>query len=147
MITDGTIDIDAPPELVWEVFSAVEAWPSWTPSVTRLVALDGPELALGRRFQLDQPRMPRLVWEVTELTAGRSWTWAQRSPGGTTLASHLLTPLRAGSTRVDQRIDQRGPVGTLVGVAMRRTTRRYLDEEATGLRDRCEALHRGAPTA
>jgi hypothetical protein len=79
------------------------------------------------------------VWEVTEVDPGVSWTWRQQSPGGTTFASHVLEPIGEGRTLVRQRIDQRGPVGLLVGVLMRRTTRRYLQLEAEGLKARCGA--------
>ena len=88
MITDGGVEIEAPAGVVWDVFSDVERWPEWTASVTRLVALDGPGLAVGKRFEIKQPRMPKLVWEITELTPGSSWTWVQRSPGGMTVARH-----------------------------------------------------------
>ena len=70
MITDSSVDIDAPASLVWDVFSDVERWPEWTASVTRLVALDGPGIAVGKRFEIKQPRMPKLVWEVTEVVPG-----------------------------------------------------------------------------
>ena len=86
MITDDAISIDAPPTLVWRVFSDVERWPDWTASVTSLKALDGPGLAVGKRFEIKQPRLPKLVWEVTALDEGTSWTWEQRSPGGRTIA-------------------------------------------------------------
>ena len=130
MITDSGVDIDAPATVVWDVFSDVERWPEWTDSVTSLVALDGPGLAVGKRFEIKQPRMPKLVWEVTDVAPGKSWTWVQRSPGGLTVASHDVTAISANRTRVRQQIDQRGPVGALVGLLMRRMTRRYLELES-----------------
>ena len=141
MITDSGVDIDAPATVVWDVFSDVEHWPEWTDSVTSLVALDGPGLAVGRRFEIKQPRMPKLVWEVTDLAPGKSWTWVQRSPGGLTTASHDVTALSESRTRVRQQLDQRGPVGAVVGLLMRRMTRRYLELESQGLKGRSEHLH------
>ena len=141
MITDSGIDIDAPANVVWDVFSDVERWPEWTDSVTSLVALDGPGIGVGKRFAIKQPRMPKLVWEVTDVEPGRSWTWVQRSPGGLTKASHDIEALSDRRARVRQQIDQGGPVGALVGLLMRRMTRRYLDLEAAGLKARSERLH------
>lgn len=142
MITDCAIEIDAPAGVVWDVFSDVQRWPEWTASVTGLVALDRPELAVGRRFELKQPRMPKLVWAVTELSPGSGWSWEQRSPGGLTVARHDVTAMADGRTQVRQQIVQRGPIGVAVGVLMRRMTRRYLDLEAAGLKARSEQLHR-----
>jgi uncharacterized membrane protein len=141
MITECGVDIDAPATVVWDVFSDVERWPEWTASVTGLVALDGPGLAVGKRFEIKQPRMPKLVWEVTEVSPGSAWTWVQRSPGGLTVASHDVAAVADGHTRVGQQIDQRGPVGALVGLLMRRMTRRYLELEAAGLKARSEQFH------
>jgi uncharacterized membrane protein len=140
MITESGVSIDAPVSLVWEVFSDVERWPEWTASVTSLVALDGPGLAVGKRFEIKQPRLPKLVWEVTDVVPGESWSWVQRSPGGTTSALHSLTPATEGRTLVRQELDQRGPIGALVGRLMLRTTRRYLEMEAQGLKGRSEQL-------
>lgn len=140
MITESSVQIDAPASLVWDVFSDVERWPEWTASVTRLVALDGPGLAVGKRFEIKQPKLPKLVWKVTDVAPGVSWSWAQRSPGGSTSAYHTLTPIGDGRTLVRQGIDQQGPVGALVGWLMRRTTRRYLEMEAQGLKRRSEQL-------
>jgi hypothetical protein len=145
MITDASIEIDAPAAVVWDVFADVERWPTWTASVTTLRGLDGSELELGRRFEIQQPKMPRLAWEVTDLDPGRGWTWTVRSTGATTVAVHELVPLEDGRTCVRQRIDQRGALGTVVGVLLRRLTRRYLDLEGEGLKATSEARHRGAP--
>ena len=93
MISESSVVIDAPTSLVWDVFSDVERWPERTASVTNLVALDGPGLAIGMRFQIKQPKLPKLVWKVTAAAPGVSWTWAQHSSGGSTVAHHALTSM------------------------------------------------------
>jgi uncharacterized membrane protein len=143
MITESSIEIDAPAAVVWSTFADVEHWPEWTASVTRVTALDGSGLEVGRRFRIRQPRFPELVWQVTALEPGASWTWRQRSPGGSASASHEVVPLGADRTLVRQRIDQRGPLGALVGVLTRRLTRRYLALEAEGLAARSSERARG----
>src|SRR5262245_14840958 len=134
MITEASIEIDAPAAVVWDTFVDVEQWPEMTASVTTLEGVDGPEVADGRRFRIKQPRLPRVTWTVTELTPGRSWTWQSKTPGNTTAATHEVSSLGEGRTLVRQRIDQRGIGGVLVGFLMRRTTRRYLDMEGEGLK-------------
>lgn len=147
MITTADIEIDAPASTVWDAYADVERWPEWTASVRRVVPLGGPGIDVGKRFEIDQPRMPRLVWEVTEVEPGASWTWVQRSPGGTTIATHEVVPLSAERTLARLGVDQRGPIGLAVGVLARRMTRRYLDLEARGLKATSERRRRDAPTA
>ncbi|MEA3056371.1 MAG: hypothetical protein QOD30_1803 [Actinomycetota bacterium] len=142
MILDSSVEIDAAPAAVWAVFADVERWSEWTASVTSLRGLDGSELAVGRRFAIKQPRLPRLVWEVTAIDPGRSWTWRQHSPGSTTLATHDVLATDDGRTLVRQRLDQRGVLGALVGRLMQRTSRRYLELEAQGLKARSETAAR-----
>ncbi|PEG40278.1 polyketide cyclase [Mycolicibacterium agri] len=139
MFTGCSIEIGAPANLVWDVFSDVERWPEWTASVTTLKALDGPGLTVGKRFEIKQPRLPKLVWKVTQLDEGKSWTWEQRSPGGRTIAVHEVVP-DGDKTLVRQRLDQQGLLGELVARLMRGTTKRYLDLEAKGLKARSEQL-------
>jgi uncharacterized membrane protein len=140
MISESSVQIDAPTSLVWDVFTDVERWPDWTASVTNLVALDGPGLAVGKRFQIKQPKLPTMVWEVTDVAPGVSWTWVQHSSGGSTFAHHALTPMDVDRTLVRQALDQRGLVGAIIGRLMLRTTRRYLEMEAHGLKVRSEQL-------
>jgi uncharacterized protein YndB with AHSA1/START domain len=142
MITRMEKEIAAPADLVWQVFSDVERWPEWTASVTKLTALDGPELRPGARFEIRQPRFPKLVWTVTEVDPGSSWTWVTRSPGATTTATHHVRAAGPDRTVVEQVLDQAGPLGGLVGRLMAGTTRRYLEMEADGLKARSEALRR-----
>ncbi len=142
MITEDGIEIDAPPQLVWDVFSDVERWPEWTASVTSLVGLDGPALAVGKRFAIKQPGLQKLVWKVTEIDPGSSWTWVQRSPGVLVTASHWVIGQPRGRTLVRQRLDQRGVLGALVGRLMLKKTKRFLELEAHGLKARSEQLSR-----
>jgi uncharacterized membrane protein len=136
MITDNSIEIDASALSVWDVFVEVERWPEWTASVQRIVPLDGAGIEVGNRFQIKQPRLPNLTWEVTEVEPGVSWTWSQRSLGATTFASHEVVPRGTERTLVRQCIQRQGPVGFVVGVLMWRLTKRYLDLEGRGLKAR-----------
>jgi uncharacterized membrane protein len=142
MLNEDSIEIDAPPQLVWEVFSDVEHWPDWTASVTSLAGLDGSALAVGRRFAIKQPGMQRLVWQVTDIEPGASWTWVQRSPGVNVVAGHYVTAGPDGGTLVRQQLDQGGVLGALVGRLMLKKTRRFLAQEAQGLKARSEQLGR-----
>lgn len=147
MITETSIEIDAPAATVWDVYTAVEGWPRWTESVTEVTALDGADLEVGRRYAIAQPKFPKLEWEVTSVEPGQGWTWQQRSPGGTTVAHHVIEPLGDGRTKVTQGVDQRGPIGVVVGVLARGLTRRYLDMESKGLKAAAEAAHRSGAQA
>jgi len=146
MITDSSIEIDAPARRVWDVFVDVEHWSTWTASIDAIRALDGPGIEVGKRVEIRQPHFPKLVWEVTDVEPGTSWTWRQRSLGAETRATHEVVGQGPERTLVRQRIEQRGPLGVVVGLLTRRLTRRYLDLEARGLKARSE--HRAdAPRA
>jgi uncharacterized membrane protein len=142
MVVEDSVAIDAPAQLVWEVFSDVESWPEWTASVTSLVARDVAGLAIGKRFAIKQPGMSKLVWKVSEIDPGSSWTWVQRSPGVRVSARHWVIPQPGGRTLVRQQLDQRGVLGALVGRLMVKKTKRFLELEAQGLKARSEQLSR-----
>jgi uncharacterized membrane protein len=146
MIVQSSIEIEAPAAAVWDVYTDVERWAEWTASIERIVALDGPGIEVGKRFEIKQPRLPKVVWQVTAVEPGVGWTWRQRSPGATSIADHRVVDGGAGSTVVHQRIEQRGPVGAVIGRLMRRTTERYLNLEGQGLRARV-AQHLGRDAA
>ena len=135
---ESSAEIDAPPATVWAVYCDVAHWSEWTASVEHAVALDGPELMVGARFAIKQPRLPKLVWEVTAVDPGRSWTWQNRSIGTTTVGWHDVTEMAHGRTRARQGIEQRGLLAPLFGALTSRLTERYLDMEAVGLKARSE---------
>ena len=131
-------DVAAPPDVVWDVLVDVERWPEWTDSVTSVRRLDDGPLAVGSRAELSQPRVPKGTCTVTALDPGRAFTWEQRQPGSTVVASHECAPSPDGGTRVVLRVVMRGAVGGVVGLLYRRLTQRYLALEAAGLKERAE---------
>ena len=61
------VSIDASTEAVWEILSDVERWYEWTPSIKSILLLDPKPLHLGSTALIEQPRLPRAKWQVTEI--------------------------------------------------------------------------------
>lgn len=144
MRKDITVDISAPPEVVWAVISDVESWPEWTASVTSVRRLSSEPLQVGSRVRIKQPRLPATVWTVSDLVEGEQFTWTADSPGVRTSASHRVVG-RADGSQAMLWIDQGGLLGSVVGLLYGGLTRRYLQMEAAGLKQRSEesaAQHR-----
>lgn len=129
--------IDAPPERVWAIFTALEGWPDWTNSVTSATRLDPAPLAVGRRVRIKQPKLPTTVWTLTEYAEGTGWTWVATGPGARTTATHTVEP-HGGGTKVCLLLRQEGPLGTLVGKLTAGLTDRYLAMECEGLKSAAE---------
>ena len=137
---EATIDVAAPARQVFDVYADVERWPEWTASVTSIERLDEGPLRVGSRARVRQPRLPVAVWEVTELVPGERFTWVARGPGIVTTGIHIARDTdRAGVSEVTAALEQRGPLGPVLGFFTSRLTRRYLDTEVRGMKDRCEA--------
>ena len=137
MRVEVTVDISAPPEVVWAVLSDVESWPEWTASITS-VRLSSPHpLQVGSRVRIKQPRLPATVWTVSDLVGGERFTWTSTSFGVHTRASHRVVRTAKGS-RATLSIDQAGALGRLVGRLYGGLTRRYVEMEAAGLKQRSE---------
>lgn len=137
---EKTIDVAASAEHVFGVYINVERWPEWTESVTSVERLDDGPLQVGSRVRMKQPRLPAAVWEVTELTPERSFTWVARGPGIVTTASHVITPTdQDDRVTVTATLDQAGPLGPLLGLLTKRMTNQYIETEVRGLKARCES--------
>jgi hypothetical protein len=98
---------------------------------------DGP-LRPGSRAKIRQPRIPETEYVVTELAPGRSFTWVATAPGVRTTARHDIEPLPGDGTRVRLSVTQSGWLGSFMAHFYRTLTERYLADEASGLKARCE---------
>ena len=127
-----SVDIDAPPDVVWAVMSDGERWHEWTASVTSVRRLDKGPLRIGSRALIRQPRFPPAVWKVTALEPGRSFIWRSGMPLHVGLRRALGraagAPARArrcGST-------YEGVLARLMGRLTRGITNRYLTWKRAG---------------
>jgi hypothetical protein len=130
--------IDASAEDIWGVLVDVERWPEWTPSVTRLEKLDAGPLRPGQRVRIEQPKLPKLTWRVTDVTHEQSFTWSTESLGLRTVGRHEVVETPSGR-EIRLTVDQRGALAPLVHLLTGRRTRRYMEQEAEGLKRRSEA--------
>ena len=138
---EATIHVAAPADRVFGVYSDVEHWPDWTPSVTSVERLDQGPLLVGSRARVRQPRLPVAVWEVTDVVPGRSFTWVAHGPGIVSTGKHEVVPARGegGDVQVTASLEQAGLLGPLVGLLTKRLTDRYLQMELRGLKAHCES--------
>jgi hypothetical protein len=86
-----------------------------------------------------QPRLPTVVWRITDWQPGAGFTWvAERSPVPTR-ADHRIDPDGPDRSTVRLAFEQSGPLAPAVGLIAGRLTRRYIGMEAEGLRQRSES--------
>jgi uncharacterized membrane protein len=136
-----SVDISAPPDIVWAVMSDVERWHEWTASIRRVSLLGHRPLAVGERALVRQPKLPPAVWKVTILEPGRRFVWRSGGPLMRVYGHHSVEPI-PGGTRATLQLHYEGPLGNLLARMTRRISERYLGYEAAGLKQRSEAFAR-----
>lgn len=135
---EQAIDIAAPPEDVWSVLVDVEAWPTWTASMTS-VQLETPgPLRLGSVAKVRQPRLAPTTFTVTEYDDGRSFAWSTGNRLLTTVGDHRVEPAPDGS-HVTLTLRQEGPLAGVVGALYKGLIDRYIRMEAEGLKRESES--------
>lgn len=134
-----SVTINAPAERVWSELIDLEHWPLATPSVTNVERLDAGAFRLGSRARIKQPKLPPLVWTVTEFEAQKQFTWQTPSVGVTTIGKHELKPGPDQTTIVTLSIERRGVLAPLVDLMTASLTSKYVQLEAAGLKRVSEA--------
>jgi|SRR5580765_1356635 uncharacterized membrane protein len=132
-----SIDINAPPQIVWTIWSDIERWSEWTASITKIQKLAPGPLAVGLRACVRQPKLPVAIWRVTQVEENRRFIWFSTSPGAHVTGIHTIGPCGDGS-RATMTLDFAGPLALLFGWLTRSLTQRYLQLEADGLKARSE---------
>lgn len=132
-----SLSIEAPASRVWAVVSGLASWPDLTPSINSLVAVGDWGIIPGNKFLIDQPKLRRAVWTVTDVRPGRFFAWESGGAGVRTRGTHEVTEGPGGAV-VTLTIEQRGLLGPVVGALAGSLTERYLELEAAGFKERSE---------
>lgn len=96
-------------------------------------------MTVGSKFRIQQPRLKSAIWTVTEVQTGRFFVWESKSPGIRVVAEHEIKPLSQGCKAV-LRIKFDGLLGFVARWFLGRLTRRYMELESNGLKERSESM-------
>ena len=132
-----SITINASQEAVWKVLSDVAHWHAWTPTVTKVEVLNTPELKLGNRYKVIQPKLQPAEWTVTELNTS-NFTWESKAPGMHMVAEHFVKPINTNQSEVTLTFAFNGWLGNLIGKMYGKMTSEYIQTEARSLKKNVE---------
>lgn len=129
--------IDAPPEAVWALATAVTDWPTYMPTVRSVERLDDGPLRLGSSARIKQPGQPRAVWTVTRFEPGRTFTWESPRRGHAFAGTHTVTSDGTGSLNT-LGLELTGPLAPVLGRLLAPLMRRVLRTENACFKARAE---------
>ena len=136
---EKSIEIDASQQRVWDVLSALEAWPERIDTVDSVELLTPAPITKGSRVRLRQPKLPDGTWDITVWDAPAFFEWTQKEGGTTIVAGHRVEALGAGRARLTLTIDMRGLLIPIIGRFYRDLTNLYMDLEAKGMKRAAES--------
>jgi len=136
---DIAVDINAPPDRVWEVMTDIDRWHEWTDSVSSIKRLNNGPFAEGTLVLIKQPKFPPALWKITEIVPEKSFTWTSSGPGFHSVASHRIEKV-LNATRVTLSLEYQGLLGGAFGKMTGAITERYMAMEAAGLKKRSEGV-------
>ena len=110
---EKSVVIQVPVEKVWEAYVGLDGWLQWNHHMREVKLLEGAPLDVGKRARITLKTGISSEWEVTELTPGKSFTWASQVVPGLRLDfAHGVLPADGGARAV-LRIQSSGPVAAL----------------------------------
>ena len=92
-----SIDIEAPPERIWDLLTNAADFPRWNSTVTRITG----KIDAGEKLALEVPAAPGRTFKpkVTELEAGRRMVWSDgMAPMFKGVRTFTLAPRGDGTT-------------------------------------------------
>lgn len=142
-LVTATIDIPAPPEVVWDLVMDPERLGEWVTIHRRLLHADAGVPSVG--FRMDQRIHMRGVtlevdWRLAECEPGTRALWEGRGPARSRARTeYRLSPARAG-TRFDYHNEFHAPLGPLGAIVSRALVGGMPEREARRSLERLRAL-------
>ncbi|HET7555212.1 MAG TPA: SRPBCC domain-containing protein [Gaiellaceae bacterium] len=133
-----SIEVAAPPEVVWDVLTGFADWPKWNPDV-KSMSFDGP-LEPGSRFRW-KSGPGTIVSTLEEVDPPRRVRWRGRTMSIAALHEYRLEP-RDGGTRVETEETFSGLLARLMRGSLQKTLDRALEQGLEQLK--AEAERRGS---
>jgi uncharacterized protein YndB with AHSA1/START domain len=133
-----TVEIAASPAEVWAVTTDVEAWPTWNPAMAAVRRQDTGPIRTGSSAIVIQPKLRPATWTVREARRGECFVWDTAGPAYVVTARHEIAPVGEGSS-LRLQVRMTGPLSPLVWLVTGSVVRKYVDLEAQGIKQRCEA--------
>ncbi len=93
---EDTIAIAAPAERVWALTEDVEAWPTFSPTMTRIELVSPRPITVGSSARVKQPAQRAAMWTVARFDEGRAFAWQTKAMGMSMVGSHEITPSATG---------------------------------------------------
>ena len=116
-VSSAEIEVAAEPELVWDVLTTIDDWPSWNPDVTS-ASLEG-ELTEGSRFRWKAGRAT-ITSTLQRVERPRLIAWTGKTLGLSAIHVYRLEAHGAG-TLVSTAESWEGPVARVFRKRMRET--------------------------
>jgi Polyketide cyclase / dehydrase and lipid transport len=143
---ENTVRIDAQAQRVWDLTIDVTAWPSFTPTVTKLDRLDDGPMRVGSSARIKQPGQTAAVWTVTSLVPGREFAWQTKRMGVTMTGSHVVEGTASGC-RNTLAIELTGPGARPFGLLFGALMRKAIATENAALKTKAQEAVGGRPKA
>jgi uncharacterized protein YndB with AHSA1/START domain len=128
------IEIAAAPEVVWDVLTAIDGWPSWNPQV-KSASLEG-EIAEGSVFRW-KAGPGTITSTLRRVEPPRLIAWTGKTLGIDAIHVYFLEP-RGGNTFVRTKESYEGLVARLFRGPLQKTLDKALDEGLQHLKAEAE---------
>lgn len=140
LVVEESIEIAAPPEKVWKVFTAEEKWPQWNPVIKSARHVNGKHWTMGWQFEfvIKNPPLPPLKVSpiVLEVSVPNMVRWVGAAPGLCGMHWFLFESSETG-TRATSYEEFSGMLTPLLRL-FRRSTARTMRRWLQALKEECE---------